>query len=74
MTREQAIEVIRRSGDQTPVKDIEKFCSFAEIATARFFDIAERFRNHDIWLQKDGTWTIPGFLIPDWDWREVHPH
>ncbi len=73
MTRERAVEVIREAGDQTPVKDIEKFCSFAGISTARFFEIAERFRNRDIWLQKDGTWTIPGFLIPDWNWREIHP-
>jgi N-acetyl sugar amidotransferase len=72
MTREQAIDVIRRGGDQTPLKDIKKFCAFAGIPPSRFFDIAERFRNHDIWLQKDGNWTIPGFLIPDWDWREVH--
>ena len=74
MTREQAIEMIRAAGDQTPVNDIETFCEFAGISTARFFEIAERFRNRDIWLQKDGVWTIPGFLIPDWDWREVHPH
>lgn len=74
MTRARAIEVIREAGDQTPLKDIEKFCSFAGISPARFFEIAGRFRNRGIWLQKDGTWTIPGFLIPDWDWREIHPH
>jgi hypothetical protein len=74
MTRAQAIELIRQAGDRTPLKDIEKFCAFAGISTARFFDIAERFRNRGIWLRKDGTWTIPGFLIPDWDWREIHPH
>ena len=36
--------------------------------------VISRFRNRNIWLQKDGTWTIPGFLIPDLDWREIHPH
>jgi len=74
MTRERAIEVIRAAGDQTPVKDIGKFCAFAGISTERFFDIAERFRNRDIWLRENGRWTIPGFLIPDWNWHEVHPH
>ena len=67
-------EVLGAKRDQTPLKDIEKFCAFAGISTARFFDIAERFRNRGIWLRKDGTWTIPGFFIPDWDWREIHPH
>ena len=72
ITREQAVEIIRRSGDQTPVNDIEKFCAFAGIPASRFFDIAERFRNRDIWARADGAWAIRGFLIPDWNWREVY--
>jgi N-acetyl sugar amidotransferase len=72
LTRGQAIQAIRQAGDQTPIADIRKFCAFAGISTARFFEICERFRNEEIWRHVGGTWTIPGFLIPDWNWNEVH--
>ena len=69
MSRDEAIERVREGGDQTPQTDIEKFCSFAGISTGRFFEICERFRNLNIWQRSgDGTWRIPGFLIPDWRW------
>ena len=69
ITREAALEVIRSSGDQTPRADIAKFCVFAEISESRFFEIAETFRNRDIWKLEDGVWKIREFLIPDWKWR-----
>jgi N-acetyl sugar amidotransferase len=71
MTRDVAIDIIRRSGDQTPIKDIVRFCGFAGIATERFFAIAERFRNPDIWRRDGSAWMIPGFLVPDWRWDEI---
>jgi hypothetical protein len=69
MTREQALRVIRDTGDQTPHRDIEKFCAFAGITKQRFLDICEKFRNPKVWSQRDGTWHIPGFLISDWSWK-----
>ena len=70
MTREKAIEHVRAVGDQTPLHDIGKFCAFAGITTARFFEICERFRNHDIWKRDaQGRWHIPGFLLTDWAWK-----
>lgn len=69
MTRNQAIEVIRQRGEQTPFQDIEKFCAFAGITRERFFELCERFRNQAIWKRRsDGTWYIPGFLLNDWRW------
>ena len=73
MTRDQAIEFIRRTGDETPMEDIGKFCTFVGISTAKFFEIAERFRDPKIWVRTNGVWSIPGFIIPDWNWHEVHP-
>jgi len=73
-TREEAIAIIRKSGDQTPYNDIARFCKFADITTDRFFAIAEQFRNQSIWKRVSGVWTIPGFLIPDWNWHESHAH
>ena len=48
-------------------------CDAAQIiyygAYIRFFEIAETFRNTSIWQHDGGVWKVPGFLIPDWDWR-----
>jgi N-acetyl sugar amidotransferase len=69
LTREQAIAMVREKGDQTPRADIEKFCEFTGLTSRRFFEIAERFRNRNIWTQRNGTWVIDGFLIPEWRWQ-----
>ncbi len=68
ISRDEAIFKLRELGDQTPHRDIEKFCAFAEIPKQRFFEIADCFRNKDIWKMDNGKWKIPGFLISDWEW------
>jgi N-acetyl sugar amidotransferase len=69
LTRGRAVDTIRRRGDDTPRGDIAKFCRFANLDEARFFSIAERFRNPAIWRRrKDGVWHVPEFLIENWTW------
>ncbi|WP_096701983.1 N-acetyl sugar amidotransferase [Magnetospirillum sp. 15-1] len=69
MTREQAVEIIGRTGDQTPRDDIASFCAFAGIPSERFYGAAETFRNTKVWSRRpDGLWHIPDFLIKDWHW------
>ena len=70
VTRDDAIEHIRSRGDETPWKDLHLFSKFTGVPTFRLLEIAQTFRNSDIWLrQPDGVWQIPDFLIPDWDWE-----
>lgn len=69
MTRERAVELTRELGDQTPREDIAAFCRYVGIGEGRFHAIAERFRNRDIWTERDGVWRIDGFLIDDWPWE-----
>ena len=50
---------MRKRGDETPHRDIAKFCRFCGITEATFFEIAERFRNPAVWKRRaDGTWTF----------------
>ena len=65
----RAIEAIRALGDETPHEDIRAFCHWAGIDESRFWEIAETFRNPQIWRLRDGVWTIDDFLVPDWDWE-----
>jgi N-acetyl sugar amidotransferase len=68
MTRDQAIEIIRERGDDTPHEDIEKFCKFVGITRDHFYKVIERFRNKQIWVERNGKWMIDNFLIRDWSW------
>ncbi len=70
ITREKAIEILKEKGEERPVKDIELFCSFTEISTKTFYEIAESFRNMSIWKRESGIWKIRDFLIKDWNWHE----
>ena len=67
--RNEAIEIIRRTGSQEPREDIEKFCRFTGIDSTHFFAIAETFRNPEVWKRAGGKWMIPDFLLPDWEWQ-----
>lgn len=68
MSRDEAIEVVRAMGDQTPYEDIDRFCIFAGITQEGFFEMCEPFRNRDLWIRRNGVWMIGDFLIPDWTW------
>lgn len=68
LTREQAIQIIKARGDETPHEDIAKFCDFVGISRGHFFEVIEKFRNPAIWVKKEGTWAIEDFLVKDWHW------
>lgn len=69
MTREEAIEIIRRRGDETPHEDIDLFCEFTGISRERFFEIVDSFRNPLVWTRCDGRWVMEDSLVPDREWR-----
>jgi N-acetyl sugar amidotransferase len=68
ITRDQAIETLKQLGDETPHEDIQKFCDFVGITRAHFDEVAERFRNLNIWVKENGKWMIKDFIISDWKW------
>jgi NAD(P)-dependent dehydrogenase (short-subunit alcohol dehydrogenase family) len=68
ITRDEAIEILRERGDETPREDIDSLTRWLGITEQRFFEIAEGFRNQDVWTRRDGTWVIDDFLIDDWRW------
>jgi N-acetyl sugar amidotransferase len=80
MTREEAIELIKKhEGQKPPKKFIKHFCDYIGISEARFWEIAEKFRNKDIWKKdENGEWYIEGWIggdkkldrFPHTDWGE----
>jgi hypothetical protein len=71
MSRDEAIQIITKTGNQAPKEDIHKFCDFVEIDVKTFYKICEKFRNLDIWSHSDGQWKINNFLIKDWNWDAI---
>lgn len=70
MSREQAIEALQQFGSQTPREDIVRLSDFLRITVDHFFKICESFRNHDVWIRKQGRWVIEDFLVTDWAWND----
>ncbi len=70
ITREDAIKIVRETGEEFPEEAIEKFCAWADITKPEFMSYAEKFRNEDIWVKKGNHYEIEDFLIEDWAWHE----
>ena len=68
MTRAQAVAQIRQEGFQVPQGDVEAFCAFEGLPESWFWEVAESFRNQEVWKRDGGKWVIPDFLIEDWQW------
>lgn len=71
MTRDEAIELVKQyDGCKPPREYIHAFCQQIDITEEYFWEIAERFRNLDIWQQdSNGEWYIAGWIggdkVPD---------
>jgi hypothetical protein len=68
ITRDEALRILKRIGNQTPVEDIKKLCRFLNISENYFWEIVEKFRNHSIWYNEAEVWKIRNFIIDDWKW------
>ena len=69
ITRQQAINIIKKVGDEQPKREISNFCKYVQITEKRFFEVAEKFRNKSIWKKNiKGKFVLDGFLIDNWKW------
>jgi len=68
MSRQDAIKIIERIGNEEPTKEISEFCKYIGINLEEYFTIVEKFRNKDILKKNQGKWMIKNFLIDNWDW------
>ena len=68
ITRERAIDSIRKIGQDVPHKEINLFCKYLRITNKKFYKIIEKFRNKKIWYKEKNIWKIKNFLINDFKW------
>ena len=59
LTREQGAELIKLYDGKCDHSYIERFCRYLDITEEQFWEVVERFRNHEVW-QKDeeGQWKL----------------
>jgi N-acetyl sugar amidotransferase len=67
MTREAVIDLIReKDGLKPPVEYINRFCKQIHISIDKFWEIAEKFRNKQIWKKDvNGEWYLHGWIAGD---------
>jgi len=71
MSREEAVEYLRKNTEPIPKKEIQSFCKYLNISENDFFKIAESHRNLNIWEKgSDGKWSIPSFIEEFGFWKE----
>lgn len=59
MSREAGLELVKKYDGKCDGSFIKRFCNYLEITEEKFWDVAERFRNHTIWKQdKTGQWVL----------------
>jgi len=59
MTKEEAIELVKKYDGKCSPYYIEKFCKYIDISVEKFWKISESFRNKQIWRKDNhGKWVL----------------
>ena len=70
LSRDEAVDIVKQSGEERPEDDIKELCGFLGITADHFRSIEDSMRNPNVWSKNThGTWFIPNFLTSDWEWK-----
>jgi hypothetical protein len=58
MTRAKAVELVKRFDGVCAHEYIERVCRYLHITEEQFWEVAERYRNKEIWEKVDGVWRL----------------
>ena len=57
-TREEAVQLVHRYDTEFPAKHFRDLLEYCQVTEAEFWDIAERWRNHDLWERVGNDWRL----------------
>ena len=69
ITRNQALNMLKKIKNLKPETDIKRFCKFTKISRKEFEKTCEKFRNMRIWFKKGKVWMIRNYIIPNYKWK-----
>jgi N-acetyl sugar amidotransferase len=58
MTRKKAIEFVKKYDGKCAERFIKNFCDYLGISRKKFWEVAESYRNKDIWRKNEGKWEL----------------
>lgn len=58
ITRDEAVKLVKGHDHKLDSWALKDFCEFTGYTEKEFWEIAERFRNKDIWEKVDGEWRL----------------
>ena len=58
MTRVEGIELVKKYDGKCSERYILKYCKYMGISIAKFWAVAEKYRNHDIWVKDKGEYHL----------------
>ena len=56
LSRDEAINLVKRYDGKCSIEYIEKFCNYIDISVSEFWDITEKFRGPMWKKNNDGEW------------------
>ena len=63
LSREDGVKIVNELNDQFPIKYFDEFLKYHMITEDQFWETTERFRNKNIWEEKNGSWVLKTKLI-----------
>ena len=63
MTREQGIKLVKEHDHKLDPRSLQSFLEFTGYSEKEFWEIAERFRNKNIWEKKGNEWRLKTSLL-----------
>lgn len=58
ITREEAVQLVRRYDAEFPTKSLQVFLDYCEITEDHFWDVAESWRNENLWAREGNDWRL----------------
>ena len=59
ISREEAVDLVRKFDGRCSQKIIRSFCDYLEISEHQFWEVVESFRNPDLWQKsEEGEWEL----------------
>jgi hypothetical protein len=58
MTREEGLELVKKYDGKCSPEYIKRFCDYIEITEEKFWEVAESYRNKNIFEQVGGEWRV----------------
>lgn len=58
MTRDEAVEIIKKYDGEFPQKYFKTFLDYCDISEEKFWEVVDTWRSDHIWMKKDGKWVL----------------